>query len=799
MIKSYFKIAWRNLLLHRKISLINIIGLTIGMVAAVLIMLWVQNELSFDAYNKDANRIYRITNRLFVSKAESWLWEGSPYILGDFAQKQIPQVKNMTRIESNKYSPLTIHYNGELRSEKNWAYIDEQWFNMFHYDFIDGNSSSFEKNPFSLIITASTAKRYFGNREAIGQVLKLDTVNYQVQAVVADNPANSSFQFDILVPLAAKFTDPNEKKQSLEWGNFNDLTFLKLAPATDLKAASKTLDQIIAKNKKGNKIATSLVALKDIHFENDLQTSSVEHGNHKIVSIFLILAVLVLITACINYVNLTTARASARSKEVSVRKIVGAGRWHLFGQFMSESFLVSFISLTFAIVLIQVSLPWFNMVTGKQFVQPFASCITWLILGGTLLVCFLVNGVYPAVLLSSFKPLNIFRGKNLLSINDTNLRRALVVLQFSISVILLIGTIVIYRQLQYMENIDLGYDKARVFEFQIPWSVTGFDDKKITSYVNNFKNELKQQSSISDVSVANTDKLYDDHGSMSGGFDWAGRAKDFNPGLCVLAADNNFPKMMQLKLTQGRWFTADKSDTHNVVLNETAVKELNIRKPVLGQVFRFQGDTGVIIGVAKDFHYQNLHEKIGPMIITAHTDYSMCFYVKTRPNNTVAAIQSVQKIWSNYIPSEPFAFNFLDDGYNQLYQDEQRSSMLIAIFAAIAILVSGMGLLGLVTFAAEQRVKEIGIRKVLGASIQSIVRLLSTDFIKMVMISAIIAFPVAWWAMNKWLQDYAYRIDISWWIFALAIVITLIVALITISIQAIKAAVANPVKSLRSE
>jgi putative ABC transport system permease protein len=799
MTKNYFKIAWRNLWLNRKITLINVIGLTIGMVAAVLIMLWVQNELSFDGYNKDANRIYRIKNKLFVSKSEAWIWEASPYILGDFAQKQIPQIENVARIEPQDYTPLTIHYNGELRSEKKWAYVDEQWFNMFQYNFIDGSPGSFQKNPFSLIITASTAKRYFGNREPVGQILKLDTVNYQVQAVVADNPSNSSFQFDILVPLAAKLTDPNQEKQLLEWGNFNDLTFFKVAPKTNLAAATKTLNQIIAKNKKGSKITTSLVALKDVHFENDLQSSSLVHGDHKMVNIFLILSVLILVTACINYVNLTTARASSRSKEVSMRKIVGAGRWHLFGQFISESFLVSFISLVFAILLIQVSMPWFNMFTGKQFAEPLSLGVTWMILSGTLSVCFLMNGIYPAVLLSSFKPLNIFRGKNVLSINDANLRRVLVVLQFSISVVLLIGTIVVYKQLKFMENVDLGYDKSHVFEFQIPWSLTGFDEKKSASYINSFKNELKQQSSISDLSVTNTDKLYDDPSNSSGGFDWEGRAKDFDPGLCVLSVDNNFPKMMQLKLAQGRWFNGEKADTHNVVLNETAVKELHIHQPLLGQVFRFQGDTGVIIGVAKDFHYQNLHKKIGPMLITNHTDWGLCFYVKTRPNNTAVAIQSAQKIWAKFIPSEPFSFVFLDDAYNNLYQTEQQSSMLIAIFAAIAILVSGMGLLGLVTFAAQLRVKEIGIRKVLGASIQSIVRLLSVDFIKMVLIAGVIAFPVAWWAMSKWLQDFAYKIDLSWWIFGLAIIITLIVALITVSIQGIKAALANPVDSLRSE
>jgi len=800
MIKNYFKIAWRNTWLHRKISLINIIGLSIGMAAAVLIMLWVQNELSFDNYHKDADNIYRVVNKINVSKGETWLWDMSPYMLGDLAKKELPEVKNMTRIEPvSIYSDIVFHYNNLVTKEKKCAYVDEQWFNMFHYDVVDGDTQSFTQNPFSLIMTESTAKRYFGNREAVGQMIKVDTVNYQVRAVVKDNPANSSFQFDILMPLAARLADPKAHKNELTWNNYNHVTFLELQPGTSLKRIIAKLDQIIKNHKKGNPTTTALTALKGMHFEAGLQIASFEPGNGKLVKIFLILGILIIITACINYVNLTTARASARAKEVSMRKIVGAGRLHLFWQFMSESFLISLLSLAFAIILVQVCLPAFNSITGRHFVQPLVEPSTWDILIGTLFVCFIINGIYPALMLSSFKPINIFRGKNVLSVNDALLRKGLVVLQFTITVVLIIGTTVIYRQLKFMENVELGYNKSHVFEFNIPFKIAGFDDKKRASFIGSIKNELEQQSAIKEVSLSNAETFYNNPQQSSGSFDWAGRPKDFDPSFCVLSVDAGFPKMMELKLKEGRWFRQDGTDVHNVILNETAVNQIHLRQPILGQRFISRGDTGVIIGVAKDFYFRNLHEKIGPMIIDNHTDYALAFYVKTAPSNTEAAINAAQKTWNKFIPSEPFTFDFLDEGYNSMYRTEQRSSLLISLFAGIAILVSCMGLLGLVTFAAEQRVKEIGIRKVLGASIQHIVALLSADFVRMVLIASLVAFPIGWWAMKKWLDDFAYKVNISWWVFMLAGALALFIALVTVSIQAVRAATANPVNSLRNE
>jgi ABC-type antimicrobial peptide transport system permease subunit len=455
------------------------------------------------------------------------------------------------------------------------------------------------------------------------------------------------------------------------------------------------------------------------------------------------------------------------------------------------------LALIVALLLVQVSIPWFRTFTDKQFEQPLNSPIVWLIMGSTLVVSFLLNGLYPAAILSSFKPLNVFRGKNLMNFKDSGLRRVLVVIQFTISVVLIIGTLVIYLQLRYMQKTDLGYNKSQVFSFTFPWwKIKGVDFKNSGDMLRTVKQELKGQSAIAEIAMAGSGIVNFDNQS-SGSFDWTGRPKDFNPALAPLEADPDFQHMMHLKLKEGRWFNNEKSDTHNVLVNETAIKELHLQKPIIGQRFMHQGDTGVIVGVLKDFHFKSLHEKIGPMLISNGTGSGL--YIKTAPGNTAAAIAAVEKVWKRFFPGDPFTYDFLDESYNNLYKTEQQASLLITLFAGIAILVSALGLLGLATFAAEQKVKEIGIRKVLGASVQHIVSLLSKDFVKMVIIASFIAFPIAWWAMNKWLQGFAYRIDFSWWIFLLAAGIALLIAILTVSVQSVKSALANPVKSLRSE
>ena len=798
MIKNYFKFAWRSLWRHKRMTAINIAGLGIGMAATVLIFVWVQNELSYDKFQPDANNIYRIKVRLSISKNETWVWESSQYILGDFASRQIPEIADVTRLKSNS-GDLNMHYGAKIISEKKSAFVDEHWFKVFHYQFIEGSEDAFNKYPFSLILTESTAKKYFGDKSAVGKVLRIDTNNYQVQAVIKDNPANSSFQYNLLMPIAAKFADPNQKKNDLEWGNYEYLTFLKLKPGANATAIGNKLKSIVHQNKKGDKgdQKFELISLPDIHFENDLQSSVMLHGNRTTVNVFMILGGLLLITACINYVNLTTARASLRSKEVSVRKIIGADRLHLFGQFMSESLLVSFLALVLALMLVQAALPWFRLFTGKELENPFTSPVILFILGSTLLVSFLLNGLYPAMLLSSFNPMSVFRGKSVLNFKDVALRRILVVTQFTISVVLIVGTLVIYFQLRFMQNMDPGYSRSQVFSFTFPyWNIPHFDYKKSDAFLNTIKQQLKEQSATSNVAIAGSG-LVDFGNTSSGGFDWAGRPKDFNPSFAPLSADIDFQNLMHIKIKEGRWFNNDISDKKSVLLNETALHLINLHGSPIGQRFVHQGDTGVIIGIVKDFHYKSLHDKIGPMVISNRPGEG--FYIKTVPGNNAAAIAVAGKVWKSYFPDAPFVYDFLDENYNDLYKSERQSSVLITLFACIAIFISALGLLGLAAFAAEQKVKEIGIRKVLGASVQHIVSLLSVDFVKMVVIASLIAFPLAWWAMNKWLQTFAYRISLSWWIFGVSAGIALLIALVTVSFQSIKAAIANPVESLRSE
>lgn len=781
-------------------TMINIAGLGIGMAATVLIVLWVQNELNFDKQQPQADNIYRIKTKLAISKNESWLWESTPYILGELASRDIPEVEKMTRIQPNTYVDLNIHYKGNVISEKNSAYVDQEWFNMFHYDFIEGSVTAFNNNPYSVILTASTAKKYFGNKDALGESLQIDSNNYQVQGIVKDNPANSSFQYGLLLPVAAQFTNADTRKNALSWNNFNYLTFLKLKPHTNKAKISTLLRSILHHNRTDDdgKTSFSFTNVKDMHFENDLMNSSLQHGNHTIVNVFIALASLLLMTACINYVNLTTARAGNRSKEVSIRKIVGAGRLQLFGQFMSESLVISLLAVLLSLALVQISMPWYRNFTGKDFADPISSPLVWTIVGLTLLVSFVLNGLYPAALLSSFHPLRVFRGKSVLNFRDSGLRKSLVVLQFTISVVLIIGTLVIYRQLKYVQNVDLGFNKTHVFTVNVSWKSMGKNPWKDGPRVlNSIKQEMKQQSAITEVSLAQGQLVNFTNGS-SGNFDWDGRPKDFNPEFAPLNADQDFQHMMSIKIKEGRWFNSSPSDAHNVLLNETALQMTKLHKPYIGQRFVHQGDTGVVIGVVKDFHYKSLHEKIGAMVI-ANNGITGTIYIKSLPGNMQAAVAAAKKVMTRVAPNDPFEYHFLDDTYDALYHSEQQASVLIALFASIAIVVSALGLLGLAAFAAEQKVKEIGVRKVLGASVQHIVSLLSMDFIKMVLVASVIAFPIAWWAMNKWLQGFAYKISLSWWIFISAAGTALVIALITVSYQAIKAALANPVKSLRSE
>ena len=797
MITSYLIIAWRHMARNKTTTAINLAGLTIGMTASLFIFLWVKNELSYDNFHPAADNIYRIKSYIATGNGSTWVWEASPYMLGEAIREELPEVELVTRIST--LNPA-IRVNGEFFQEKNVACVDEHWFDMFHYDFVRGSAAAFNSGIYHVAITESGARKYFGISDPMGKTLRIDTADFVVQAVLKDYPANSSFRHELLLPLAARRVNPKIVIKDSKWGSFDFRTFVRIVSSASVDGVTKGIEQIMDAHRENNNATVGLISLREMHFEDDLQTASIQLGNRKTVKIFTALGILILVIACINYVNLTTARALHRSKEVSVKKMVGAGRASLFSQFVLESILFIAITILLTILLANGLIPVFNNLTESRFELLFWSTDLWGLIGFTVAIVVVLISIYPAFLLSSFRPLSVFRGSNPPQIKGNFLRQALVVVQFTASVVLIISTMVIYNQMSFINSENESYDKSQVLSFIVPFqAMSHYDRDGRKARLKELKHELLTRPGISKVSYLNG-SVVNMQSYSSGAADWNGREPDFNPNITFFEVTDGFNEILNLELTAGRWFLPDsKADENNVILNETAVKTLGIHEPVIGQRFEGRGDSGVIIGVVKDFYYKSLREKIDPAVIKTHRNGVSHFLVQTMPGKNIEAQRATERIWKSNFPDIPFSYTFLNDDFDLLYKEERRSTTLILLFAVLALLVSVLGLYGLATFRAESRTKEIGIRKVLGATVSNIVRLLSRDFVKLVLIAVMIASPVAWWLMNNWLDDFAYRIEIQWWMFVVAGLVAVLIALLTISFQAIRAAMANPVEALRTE
>jgi putative ABC transport system permease protein len=790
MFKNYFKSAWRSILKNKPTNLINIVGLSVCMTAAVMIFLWVQNEMNFDNY-KGCENTYRLTTR---SERLDWVWETTPLLLADAIKNEVPEIVSTARLNNNNQPVINV--KGNLFYLKECAYVDNGWFDIIPHNFLQGNAASFNENPFSIILTASEAKKYFGRQDITGQAIQIDSMIYTIKGVIEDAPANSSFQFKAFIPLAALLSNKERRENDEQWDNANYITLVKTRAGGNPASIAKKITAVLnGKRNEADAIPISMISLKDMHFESEIQNSIFIHGNKTTVYIFSFLGFLLLLIGCINYVNLTTAKASLRAKEVSIRKITGARRLDLFLQFVAESLIVSLISLLVTLTLIQICIPAFNELTGKHFLIPLSSLYLWKVVLITLGAAFVLNSIYPAIVLSSFNPLNVFRGATLLKVKDVHFRKGLVVLQFTVSVILITGTIVIYRQMKFIQEKNPGYNRSQVVSFVLPPTINRANRE---SFMQTMKQDLLSHSSIENIATSN--QSIEDIGSMcSGCADWPGRDTSYQPKIVQLSADADFQATMQLQMKEGRWFRSGSSGSHEFILNETAVKDFQLRGPAINQTFIFKGDTGKIIGVVKDFNYKTVHDKIGPLVVFNNPQWRYRFMVRLAPKSTAAGLNSIEKSWRKFVSESPLEYTFLDDSFNNLYKQDQQSSYLLFVFAVIAVIVSALGLFGLAAFEAEQRRKEIGIRKVLGASVTGITSLLSKDFLKLVGIAILIASPIAWWAMSQWIQNFAYRINLGLWIFVFAGLIAIVIALITVSFQAIKAALMNPVKSLRTE
>jgi len=796
MFKNHFKTAWRNIFRNKTATLINLFGLSVSLVAFIFIALWVQNELTFDGFNKDAKDIYLV-------KTDFGRGDGPDPLTALPVADAVRKVSGTAYIARMAPSHGTLKVNGRLFDEKASVVVDSDWFKILHYDVLSGDIQSFNNNPFSFILTQSKAKQLFGDKNPVGQFVRFDTSLYQVRTIVKDNPINSSFQFEMLAPMAARFAVRRGNQN--DWGNLSYRTFVKVIPATDVIAFAQHATAVSQELSKRDHLSLQFQPLRELHFDTKAADWMFRRGSHMAVFVFSVLGILLLITASINYVNLTIAKANARTKEISIRKIMGGSRLQLFIQFLTESFLLCILALSISLVIILITLPIFNRLTETGFRVSFTSPFLWSILIGTLFTATLFIGVFPSLTLSLFKPLDYLHGFTILKFRNTTLRKSLVVFQFVIGIVLMIGTIVIFLQMRLAQSSAAQYNRSQVVSLSLPFNLlskVGYDWDKIFLFSNTFKHELQKISSVQNAVVTSTSIEGGMNSSSAPNWYWKDQDTAINDPVVRVSIGPEGKDIFNFQVKEGRWFEPDGRDRKNFVLNETAVKDLGIREPVIGQIFaRIGGDTGQIVGVIKDYNFSSLYNKVGPMVIACngHEDLQMTLFAKITPGNIPQAMSAIASTWKQLIPDAPFKYQFTDQAFDNLYKDDLRTSKLALLFSCISIIISALGLFGLAAFVAEQKRKEIGIRKVMGASVAQITVLLSRDFVILVLIAIVIASPIAYWTMSRWLQNFVYKINLSWWIFASAGILAVLIAVLTISGQAIRAALANPAKSLRAE
>lgn len=796
MLKNYIKIAWRNLWKNRVFSLVNIAGLAIGLSAFWLITLYIINELSYDRYHKNADRIYRA-----VSHAK---WDGGSFdITGTSAplaptlKAEYPEIEETVRIDTEGGGVL--HFEEKKFTEGAICFADKSLFNLFTYHFICGDARTALAKSQSIVLSESLAAKLFGDPlKALNKTITFEN-NYPnvVTGVVKDPPANSHLTF------AAFRSFPSDYKE--DWGSLHLLTYLRLAEGADVRKLESKLPLFVNKyltkelvdgGIKGSQFRLELQPLTSIHLHSKLDGEAGPQGNIQSVYIFCIIGLLILLIASINYMNLSTARALIRVKEIGVRKVIGAGKNALIQLFLTEAVLITLIASIFAALLSWVVFPWYVQLTGKQLdIWYFGVVNTLATLGCFSLLAGLLSGMYPAVYLSGFKLIPALKGQTDTRAGSVNFRKALVIFQFLVSILMITASVIVYQQLRYVSKKDLGFNKDQVLTFHL-------DNHDVRKKISLLKNELLQNPLIESVAAAGI-PIGNNYANMSLYTIEINGAREKKSRMAhAISIDEDFISTLQLKLLKGRNYSkhlpTDK--TRSIVVNHALVENAGWKDPI-GKKLSMGPEPCTVIGVVNDFHFFSLQHKVEPLVLPLSqqvTDGDN-LYVRVNKNNIAAAIEAIKQTYQKFDVQSPFTYSFLDQNFAKQYQAEQKQGNILLVFTILAIAIACLGLFGLVTFMIEQRVKEIGIRKVLGASVNSIVQLVSTDFIKLVLISAVIAFPIAWWAMHKWLQDFAYRVEIEWWVFALAGIIAMLVALATISIRAIKAAIENPVKSLRSE
>ena len=790
MVKNFFLVAYRNLKRNRIFSVINILGLATGMASAVLILLWIHDEMWFDRFHAKENRLFQ-AYRLENSNGHSEVRENSPKILAHTLKTEFPDIEDVVRWQNTNFL-LSV---GDRHFNVPGNFTDSGFLNMFSFPAVEGTANYKLNDPNGIVITQSLAKRLFGNDPAVGKQIRLDSVDlFIVKTVLKDLPDNTQFRFEYLLPWSylQKIGWDNSY-----WENNSVRTFYTLKPNVSPGSFDAKIKNLIVDHTKQAQTPSNDMLFghpaSEWHLYSQFENGKVSGGRITIVRLFSLIASFILLIACINFMNLSTARSEKRAREVGIRKVVGAARSMLIWQFLAESLMFSLIAGILAILVVELSLPSFNGLVNKNLFIDFRNVYFWISAMGFIVLTGLLAGSYPAFYLSSFRPVKVLKGALKTSREAMLPRQFLVVLQFSFAIVLIISTIIVLQQIRYAQNRDSGYKRDNV--------VYNYMQGDVVKNYTLIRNELIRDGVATDIT--RTSQPMTRHWSDSWGFQWAGsNAEDQKTDFNFFASDDKFVETMGLKLITGRDININTylTDSNAMLLNKSAVKVMRLKHPV-GTEVRMGESRWHVVGVIKDFILESPYSPIAPMIIVGPS--SLSFYVmnmKFNPANTVSDnLKKAESVFKKYNPSYPFEYYFLDEDYANKFANEKQTGKFAALFAGLTIFISCLGLFGLSSFTAENRIKEIGIRKVLGASVFSITQLLSGNFIKLIVLSFLLAAPFAWWAMNGWLQAYSYRVPVSWWIFAATFLLSVMIALITISFQSVKAALMNPATSLRSE
>ncbi|MFK7814587.1 MAG: ABC transporter permease [Maribacter sp.] len=786
MFKNYLKIAWRNLLRNKSFSLLNIVGLSIGLAVTALILIWINFEMGYDRFHENNDRIYQVNN-MYPVDGEIWTWNSTPKIMAEVIKNDYPEVEGVSRYF---YDTPFLFSKDDKRIKSTGTIVDPDFLKMFSFPLVEGNIETVFEEVNSVVITQEFAKKLFGNEPAVGKIVKVDNADsFKVTGILKDLPQNTEFTFEFLMPWAylkqKGWDDEN-------WGNNSIATYVMLKEGTNYEAFSEKIKPLRkAYDKDSPEMETLLYPFSRTWLYDEFENGKETGGRIDLIRMFGFIAAIILIIACINFMNLSTARSERRAKEVGIRKVIGAEKASLVGQFLGESILISFIAAALALLIVLVTLPSFSTLIDKPLFLDLTKIWFWLSAFGVILFTGVLAGSYPALYLSGFKPSEVLKGTFKKMNSPITPRKVLVVLQFSAAIILITASIIVTQQLKKVQDRQTGYSKNNLV-------YSAMEGDVVKNYML-IKEELLASGTA--TSVTKTSAPITEGWSNSWGFEWKGKQEDDKTLVNRFAADDAIVKTTGLQLIEGRDFDLTKypTDSTAAIINEAAVKLMKFDEPI-GQIIKDNFVDWHVIGVTKDFVLKSPFQKVEPMVIEGAKGFFNVIHIKfDQTKGTSESLVQTEAVFRKYNPEYPFNYEFVDQAYAKKFDDEKRTGQLVSLFTFLTIFISCLGLFGLASYMAENRIKEIGIRKVLGASANSITTLLSKDFLKLVLIAIVLAVPISWYIMSLWLEEFAYRITISWWIFALAGISALCIALLTVSYQAVKAAIVNPVKSLRTE